>query len=178
MRKQKPDLPKQIYKWPKEWKKKFWNITSDIIEKDVNPFVRKLVADYCHTTQSNVLTYELEYMSAIGIYEGKKHYATLKIFNEGDPVDIVKYAGIELKKAQVPKNMKTFLADIYDGVLKHDWQEKEYDEYVNKLYEKFGKFTIDEVSFWKGYNTERTAAGFLTMNKGTTGIAKACIYYN
>ena len=178
LRKQKPDLPKQIYKWPKEWKKKFWNITSDIIEKDVNPFVRKLVADYCHTTQSNVLTYELEYMSAIGIYEGKKHYATLKIFNEGDPVDIVKYAGIELKKAQVPKNMKTFLADIYDGVLKHDWQEKEYDEYVNKLYEKFGKFTIDEVSFWKGYNTERTAAGFLTMNKGTTGIAKACIYYN
>lgn len=101
------------------------------------------------------MTYELEYLSGIGIYEGKKHYATRKLFNEGDHVDMTKFAGIELKKAQVPKTMKTFLTDIYAGVLEHDWEEKDYIDYVNELYDKFKTFSIDEVSFWKGYNTER-----------------------
>lgn len=178
LRSQKSDLPKQIHNWPKAWQKKLWDVTNKIVEDDINPYVRKLVADYCHTSQSGVLTYELEYLSGIGIYESKKHYATRKLFNEGDLVDIVKFAGIELKKAQVPKTMKKFLAEIYDGVLKHDWQEHDYAEYISDLYSKFSQFTIDEISFWKGYSTERTAAGFLQMNKGTTGIAKACIYYN
>ncbi len=178
LRKQNPSLPKQIHNWSREWQQKLWDTTEDVVENDINPFVRSLVTNYCHTTQANVLTYELEYLSGIGIYEGKKHYATRKLFNEGDLVDITKFAGIELKKAQVPKTMKTSLADIYTGVLTKDWEEKDYIEYINNLYDRFSKFTIDEVSFWKGYNTERTAAGFLQMNKGTTGIAKACIYYN
>ena len=63
-------------------------------------------------------------MSDVGIYESKKHYATHKIFDEGDPVDKTKFSGIELKKAQVPKEMKTFLAEIYDGVISKDWKEE------------------------------------------------------
>lgn len=65
-------------------------------------------------------------MSDVGIYESKKHYATHKIFDEGDPVDKTKFSGIELKKAQVPKEMKAFLAEIYDGVISKDWKENDY----------------------------------------------------
>lgn len=178
LRQQKPDLPNHIHNWPKSWKLKLWDVTNKLVQEKINPYVRNLVKDYCHTTQSNVLTYELEYVSSIGIYEGKKHYATRKLFNEGDMVDIVKFAGIELKKAQVPKEMKAFLAEIYDGILLHDWSEMDYVNYTNELYNKFSSFSIDDVSFWKGYNTERQAIGFLQMQVGTTGIAKACTYYN
>lgn len=176
--KAKRNLPQEISQWKQKDRNTFWKITSQFVEKEVNPFVRKLVHDYCHTTQQNVLTYELEYMSDVGIYESKKHYATHKIFDEGDPVSKTKFSGIELKKNQVPKEMKTFLAEIYDGVISKNWKEADYQTYVNDLYGKFKNFSIDEISFWKGYNTERQAAGFLQMQVGTTGIAKACIYHN
>ena len=66
-----------------------------------------------------------------------------------------------MKKNQVPKEMKEFLAAIYEGVLLKEWTENDYQTYVNDLYDKFSKFSIDEISFWKGYNTERQAVGFL-----------------
>ena len=174
----KRNLPARIRDWKAKDKKVFWDLVSKFVSQEVNPFVRNLVHNYCHTTQQDVLTYELEYMSDVGIYESKKHYATHKIFEEGDPVDKTKFSGIELKKAQVPKEMKAFLAEIYDGVISKDWKESDYQEYVNALYDKFKGFSIDEISFWKGYNTERQAVGFLQMQTGTTGIAKACTYYN
>lgn len=177
MRKEK-NLPEHLSDWPKKNKRELWDLVSKFVNEEVNPFVRKLVHDYCHTTQQDVLTYELEYMGDVGIYESKKHYAVHKIFNEGDEADYVKYSGIELKKAQVPKEMKTFLAEIYDGVISKNWIEKDYKNYINNLYDRFNQFSIDEISFWKGYNTERQSVGFLQMQTGTTGIAKACTYYN
>lgn len=186
--KKKRNLKPKIKDWTQTQRKLFWDITSQFVEKEVNPFVRNLVHTYCHTNEQNVLTYELEYMSDVGIYESKKHYATHKIFDEGDAVNKTKYSGIELKKAQVPKEMKAFLAEIYDGVISKDWEELDYKNYIEELYNKFTKFSIDEISFWKGYSTERESSGFLQMATtinpltgktiGTTGIAKACTYYN
>lgn len=176
--KKKRNLPKNIRDWTIKDKKLFWKLVRQFVDKEVNPYVRQLVHDYCKTTQQNVLTYELEYMSDVGIYESMKHYATHKIFDEGELVDKIKYAGIELKKAQVPKEMKTFLAEIYDGVINKDWDEINYKQYIDNLYTNFRQYNIDQISFWKGYNTERQAVGFLEMTLGTTGIAKACTYYN
>ena len=171
-------LKQNVHSWPKKYKRELWNIMCKFVDDEVNPFVRNLVHDYCHTTQQNVLTYELEYMTDSGIFESMKHYAVHQCIVEGDDEDHIKYAGIELKKNQVPKEMKEFLATIYEGVLLKEWTDYDYQTYVNDLYDKFSKFSIDEISFWKGYNTERQAVGFLQMAVGTTGIAKACIYYN
>ena len=171
-------LKQNVYSWPKKYKRELWDTMYKFVDEEVNPFVRNLVHDYCHTTQQNVLTYELEYMTDAGVFESMKHYAVHQCIVEGDDEDHIKYAGIELKKNQVPKEMKEFLAAIYEGVLLKEWTENDYQTYVNDLYDKFSKFSIDEISFWKGYNTERQAVGFLQMAVGTTGIAKACIYYN
>lgn len=176
--KKKYSLPKNIRDWEQKYRQELWDVMSKFVEDEVNPFVRNLVHTYCHTTQQDVLTYELEYMGDCGVYESKKHYFLHKIFEEGDAVDKNKVTGIELKKSQVPKEMKKFLEDIYVGVVNKDWTEYDYQTYVNDLYEKFQKFSIDEISFWKGYNTERQAVGFLQMAVGTTGIAKACTYHN
>lgn len=174
----KNGYPTELLDWNNEQREVLWNEVYGFVENEINPFVRKLVRDYCHTSQSNVLTYELEYMSDVGIYEGKKHYATRKRFDEGDPVDKIKWSGIELKKTNVPKEMKLFLQDIYEGALLKKWNNTDYRNYICKLYDKFSKFTIDEISFWKGYITERQSTGFLQMEVGTTGIAKACTFYN
>lgn len=175
---EKYNLPNIIREWPEEKRREMWDIVEKFVNTEVNGFVRDLVHNYCHTNQQNVLTYELEYMSDVGIYEGKKHYATHKIFEEGDKVDKTKYSGIELKKAQIPVKIKKFMKDIYDGVLLRNWQEKDYNNYISEVYSKFREFDIDDISFWKGYNTERKSVGFLSMEKGTTGIAKACTYTN
>ena len=168
----------QIKDWPEDAKQKLWDITSKFINSEVNDFVRKLITDYCGTKHADVLSYELEYMTSAGIFESKKHYGVYKIFEEGDRVDKFKFSGIELKKASVPKQMKVYLKDFYEGVLTKNWTFQNYKSYICDLYEQYKNFDIDDIALWKGYSTARESVGFLTMATGTTGIAKACTYYN
>ena len=172
------DWPELLQDWSAEQKRVLWDTMSEFVEKEVNPFVRNLVNKYCKSSETSPLVYELEYMGDVGVYESKKHYALHEVVVEGDSVDKTKYTGIELKKGTVPKEMKTFLADIYAGVLQKKWKENDYEKYICELYDRFKDFSIDEISFWKGYSTERQSVGFLEMEVGTTGIAKACTYYN
>ena len=181
-------LPMAMQDWKKKDKKALWDKMFQFVEEDVNGFVRGLAHDFCHTSRQDILTYELEYMSDVGIYEKKKHYATHLIINEGDFVDKIKYSGIEMKKGTLPKFVKKYLQDIYEGVILRNWSEQDYLDYINDLYNIFSRFSIEDISFFKGYNTERAAAGFLQMAQtvnpvtgktiGTTGIAKAATYYN
>lgn len=172
------NLGTKVREWPKKYKRVLWNYTSMLVEKEINPYVRNLIHNYCGTSKQDILTYELEYMSSDAVYESKKHYFAHLIFNEGDFVNYNKVTGIELKKTILAKEMKSFIADIYDGIVNKYWTEADYQQYVNELYNKFKQFKIDEIAFWKGYNTERQAVGFLSMQIGTTGVAKACIYHN
>jgi hypothetical protein len=171
-------LSDKIREWPEDKRQELWDTVSNITTNDINKFVRDLVHNYTKTTQQDVLTYELEYLADSGVYESKKHYFTHKIFEEGDKVDKIKVTGIELKKNQVPKSIKKFLQDIYEGVVLNYWVESDYQNYVANLFENFKKLGIEDIAFWKGYSTERKASGFLQMQTGTTGIAKACNYYN
>ena len=176
--KKKYGLPKLIKHWTQEKRQELWDTMISFIDNDVNTYVRTLVHNRCKTNQQNVLTYEFEYMGDAILLESKKHYFTHVIFNEGSAVSKNKVTGISLKKGETDKAMKSFLTEIYEGAVVNDWEEKDYQDYIQQLYEKFKTFSIDEVSFWKGYGTERAAAGFLQMEKGTTGIAKCCNYYN
>lgn len=168
-----------ISKWSDEDKLKLWKTIAAFVENKVNVFVQDLIRNYCHTEHPEVLRYSLEYISAAGIYEAKKHYATRKVIAEGpELVDKIKYSGIELKKASVPAKVKDVLKDIYEGILLHGWNEKNFIEYVNDIWDDFKKLTIDEISFWKGYSSAREANGFLQMQKGSTAVASASTYYN
>lgn len=178
--KKKYNLCDDIAKWDDEHKLKLWNWVNDFVENDVNPYVQNdLVGKTYCTEHPEVLRYSLEYVGATGIYEAKKRYGVYKILSEGpEIVDKVKFSGIELKKASTPVAVKDILRDIYLGVLKENWDEHEFIEYVNEAYEKFKKLSIDDIAMWKGYNTAREASGFLQMELGATGISKACTYYN
>ena len=173
------NLPAQMIDWPDEYKLKLWEYMEDFVENDLNKFIQNLVKEYYHTENSEVLRYSLEYIADTGIYEAKKHYGVRKILAEGpEIVDKIKYSGIELKKGNIPPTVKEFLAAIYSGVLRDNWNASNFKNYLNHAYDRFIKLNIDEISFWKGYGTERESVGFLEMAKGTTGIAKACTFYN
>lgn len=173
-------LCNDISKWDDEHKLKLWKWMDDFVETEVNPFVQKdLIGKTYHTEHPEVLRYSLEYIGAAGIYERKKHYGVRKILEEGpEIVDKVKFSGIELKKATSPVAIKEILKDIYLGVLKEEWNEHDFIEYVNNAYEKMKKLSVEDIAMWKGYSAARPAAGFLQMEIGVTGIAKACTYYN
>lgn len=178
--KKKYGLDDNLAKWDDESKLKLWKWVDNFVETEVNPFVQNdLIGKTYHTEHPEVLRYSLEYIGACGIYEAKKHYAVHKILSEGpEIVDKVKFSGIELKKASTPATVKDILRDIYLGVLKDDWNEHMFIDYVNSAYEKFKTLTVSDIAMWKGYNTSREAVGFLDMETGATGISKACTYYN
>ena len=172
------DLADDIAKWSDDDKLKLWNYMDDYVENNLNPYLQNLIAEKCHSTQTSVLRYSMEYIGSSGIYEAKKHYAVRKIVSEGpELVDYIKYSGIELKKASVDKEIKSFLKDIYEGTLMKGWTEKDFGDYINSAYEKFNSMTIDQLALWKGYGTAREATGFLKMATGTTGISKAATYF-
>ena len=178
--KKKYGLDDNLAKWDDESKLKLWKWVDNFVETEVNPFVQNdLIGKIYHTEHPEVLRYSLEYIGACGIYEAKKHYAVHKILSEGpEIVDKVKFSGIELKKASTPATVKDILRDIYLGVLKDDWNEHMFIDYINSAYEKFKTLTVSDIAMWKGYNTAREAVGFLDMETGATGISKACTYYN
>ena len=150
-------------KWDDEHKLMLWNWVDSFVEKEVNPFVQNdLIGKLYKTEHPEVLRYSLEYIGAVGIYEKKKHYAVRKILSEGpEIVDKLKFSGIELKKASTPIAIKDMLKDIYLGVLKDNWSEHDFINYVNSAYEKFKTLSINDIAIWKGYNTAREASGFL-----------------
>ena len=169
-----------LAKWDDDAKVALWRWIENFVETEVNPFVQnELVGKTYKTEHPEVLRYSLEYVAACGIYEKKKHYGVHKIIDEGAKIiDKMKFSGIELKKASTPPAVKEFLSDIYVGVLKHEWSERDFINYINESYDRFKALSINDVAIWKGYNTAREASGFLTMELGATGISKACTYYN
>ena len=172
-------LDENISKWSDEDKLALWKEANGFVEDELNPYVQGLMRDVCRTEHPEVLRYSLEYIADTGIYEAKKHYAVHKILSEGpEIVDKIKYSGIELKKGSVPVKVKEFLGEIYKNTLCSGWQEKDFRAYINDVYDRFCKLTVQDLAIWKGYNTERQSTGFLTMEKGATGISKACSYYN
>ena len=177
---QKYHLPEKIFEWSDEMKLKLWKFMDGFVEGKVNKFVQNLVKEYCHTEHPEVLRYSLEYIADCGIYEQRKHYICRKIVSEGpEIVDKVKVTGIELKKATIPVAVKDILKDIYYNTLKNDWTNDDFNKYLLEAYEKFLKLSIDDVSIWKGWSSDKiSSTGFLQTGKGMTGISKACHYYN
>lgn len=172
-------LPEKLIDWPDDMKLKLWERMEGFVENDLNVFVQNLIRDKYHSENSQVLRYSLEYIADNGVYESKKHYGVRKILSEGpEIVDKIKYSGIELKKGNVPVAVKRFLSDIYAGVLRNDWTAEDFRAYLLAAYDEFRKLGVDDVAYWKGYNKEKESSGFLEMALGTTGIAKACTFYN
>ena len=184
----KYNLPKRLVEWPDEKKLELWDYAEKFVDERLTPFVRDLVREWCHTDEPDPLRYGLEYLADVGIYIAKKCYSVHKIVLEGrELADKIVYKGIELKKGNLSVEVKNILSPIFKKVLTTDYKEEDFKQYLYDSYEKFCTLNVDEISFWKGYNTEREAEGFLEMKKivnedgrtiSTTAISAACAFYN
>lgn len=178
--KQKYSLPEKIFEWSDEMKLGLWKFMDGFVENKVNNFVQDLVKNYCHTEHPEVLRYSLEYIADCGLYEQRKHYICRKMMSEGpELVNKIKVTGIELKKATIPIAIKDILKDIYYGVVTKDWTSDDFNKYLLDAYERFLKLSVNDIGTWKGWSSDKIPSkGFLKIGLGTTGISKACHYYN
>lgn len=177
--KAKYNLPDKLKEWPDNFKFDLWNYFDSFVKEDIANNIQTLLKTECHCEDTSMLGYELEYIGDVGIYQAKKNYGVHKIISAGPKlVDDVKYVGIEMRKATLPDAVKDLLKVVYDNTFAQNWIEKDFRDYIFNAFEQFKKLSVNDVAQWKGYSTPKLSTGFLTLEKGATGIAKACQYYN
>lgn len=166
--------------WTDEQKLQLFDHMQKFTDEYLVPNVQDVVTEAFHTTNAKVMKYGLEYMTSGGIFEAKKKYIVHKIVDEGPKVvDKFKYTGIELKRAQIPAEIKKFMKDIYfTAVLDPSFNENAMRKKIDSVYQEILKMKPNELGKWVGYNAERGMSGFLVADKGATGVSKAVNYYN
>ena len=171
---------RNINNWTDEQKLTLWNHMQKFTDEYLVPHIQELVAAEFHTSNAAPMKYGLEYMTSGGIFEAKKKYIVHKIVDEGPKiVDKFKYTGIELKRAQIPAEIKKFMKDIYyTAVLDPTFNENAMRKKIDEVYQEILKMSPNELGKWVGYNAERGMSGFLVAEKGATGVSKAVNYYN
>lgn len=166
--------------WTDEQKLTLWNHMQKFTDEYLVPHIQALVAKVFHTSNAAPMKYGLEYMTSGGIFESPKHYIVHKIVDEGPKlVDKFKYTGIELKKAQVPPEIKKFMKDIYfTAVIDNKFDYLAAKKKLDDVYQEILKMPPSALAKWQGYGTETEMEGFLQEKKGATGIGKCANYYN
>lgn len=174
------NLPSEIKTWDQEHKLKLWKFTEKFVETIVNPYVQDLVRKTCFTNNPDPLRYSLEYIADSGIYEQKKRYAVHKVISEGpELVDKFKFTGIELKRSNIPVQVKKILSEIYINTLTNNWTNQEFKNYIKSSYSEFSALSPSEIAFWYGWNSDEIKTdGFLKSGTGMTAQSKAAHFYN
>ena len=174
----KYNLSYKINEWEDKHKFELWEIMSNF-SKDITKNVREKLQSECNCENTSMMNYELEYIADVGIFQAKKNYGVHKIINEGPALTSdVKYVGLEMRKATLPLAIKDTLEEVYNNTFALNWTENDFHAYINEVYNTFSRLSPQEIAHWKGYNTPKATTGFLQLEKGATGIAKACEYYN
>lgn len=102
------------------------------VSKECQDFINKSMIWLCKNcfyktnvnTYNNYLIIKNEWLADTGIFVAKKAYAIHIIFNEGVPIDKLKFVGISLKRSSTPKAFKPFLEKVLTSILQ--LKDKEY----------------------------------------------------
>ncbi len=177
--KKKYTLAEKMKAWPDDVKFELWHFVEDFVINDIGNNIQSLLKTECHCEDTSMLGYELEYIGDVGIYQAKKNYGVHKIIAAGPKlVDSAKFVGLEMRKATMPDAIKEILSVVYDNTFEQNWTEEDFRNYIFEMFDKFKTLSVNDVAQWKGYSTAKASVGFLEAEKGATGIAKACQYYN
>jgi hypothetical protein len=132
------------------------------------------------TFNTNVTTiqFKRETFCASGCFVAKKRYVLHMIDAEGVAVDKFKYVGVDIKKNELPKDIKSMLKLIVEGAMKKHWNNATFQKIMVSIREKYLEFPPEKIAFLKNYGTEKKAESFLEAEKGTGMHAKAVIYHN
>jgi DNA polymerase elongation subunit (family B) len=160
----------------KEGVKKLCDGLEKIVEK-INDDCKSFIMETFNTDVTTI-QFKRETFCASGCFVAKKRYVLHVIDSEGKPVDKFKYVGVDIKKNELPKDIKSMLRLIVEGAMKKHWNNAAFQKIMINIREKYLQFPPEKIAFLKNYGTEKKADGFLGVEKGTGMHAKAVIYHN
>jgi len=149
----------------------------DVFVIDTNKFCNTLSKEKLYSPLQRI-EFKRETFCTEGAFLAKKRYILHMVDDEGARVDDFKYTGVDVKKTELPEEIRDSLKHIIENSMRYNWSSKEYTDSLIELWNKFVKFKPNEIAFWRGYNTEKGIDGYLQAAKGTGIHAKAAIYYN
>jgi DNA polymerase elongation subunit (family B) len=126
----------------------------------------------------NRIEFKLEKFCKAAYFLTKKRYVLHIINKEGVNVDKFSYTGIDLKKTELPEEIKHVLKNVIDNSLREDWSAQKYKEFILDVWKKFIKMSQNDIAIWKGYNTQKEETGFLQSEKGSGAHVRALHYHN
>lgn len=151
------------------------------VDKDLNQHCRDKVAKHCFTKDSVRINFTREIFAEAACFFKKKHYFMYVKDKEGIETNIknaFKYAGISVKKNEIAPTVKNSLREVFERSVLERWTNEQYFDYISKLWEKFKTLNFDEISFYKGFYSNKMPTGFLENRKGATAVNKAVNYYH
>lgn len=157
------------------------NKLCDILDKDFVPAVNEhcidITKNYFHSPLKRI-EFKRETFCTEGIFLAKKRYILHVRNDEGVYVDKFKYTGVEVKKSEHPKIVKTFLKYIIETSMCERWDGAIYKKEISKIWDKYNELDFENIGYYKGFNSNKDSEGFLRAAKNSTLQNRAVIYHN
>ena len=154
------------------------------IAEEVQEYINKmydLYAKRIHNVDTHRFDIKQELISKSGIWIAKKRYAQWVINQEGHPCDKLDVKGIDVVRSSFPAAMRTFLADVLQGILENKTQFT-IDEMIVTFRDTMKQMPVADIAKSTGVkNIEKHVFkddGIIELQKGAPAHVKAAVAYN
>ena len=164
-------------------KDKTLNPDAEKIINSLEKYINEKISAWAKTELYSIhptLEFKRESICDVAIYIQKKRYVLHVIDEEGVPCDKTKYAGIEVVRSTMTKEVKEFNKKIIETMLQTRDPSKT-NIIIEKIYEEFQTKPENEISFVVGIKNYEKYSGLcneLTTIKGMPVHVKAAYFYN
>ena len=151
------------------------------VEKQLNDNCNTIAKDVFHSDELNRLKFSREILADCGTFTAKKNYILHLVDKEGIYVgdkEKWKIMGLQIKKSEISPEIRKDLAKLIKDSVMTPINNNSFQNKALTMWDKFVTMSVDQIAFYKGYNTEKTMDGFLDASSGTGGVAKAANYWN
>ena len=164
-----------------------WNNRNDVnkiiqfvdgtLQQKLNTHCANFICERFKTSERRI-EFKREKICSGGDFVAKKRYVLRVLNNEGIDCDKFTYMGVDIKKNELPTEIKNLLCEIVEDGILTGFNNNEYQKRIRKIYEQYQNLSLNEIAFIKNYNTEKKSIGFLQSEKGANAHAKAANNYN
>lgn len=156
---------------------KIKDYVDNTFQQKLNTYCADFICKKFFTDQKRI-EFKRQKISAQGEYLAKKHYIVHVYDNEGLQCNKWAYAGVQIKKNEIPNSIKKLLKECVQGLIEEDWDNNKFQNKIREMYDIFNTMSIQDISYIKNLGTLKKVEGFLTLEKGSGAHVKAAEFYN
>lgn len=149
----------------------------DVLLADINNHIFEITSS-SFLSPLKKIEFKRETFCSEAVFFCKKRYILHIRDKENTQVDKYKYVGVDAKKTELSSYVKNIIKRITEESLTQNWTNLKYQSEMEKIWEQYKNASINDLAFIRGYSTEKTTTGFLSVSKGATIHARAALYYN